>query len=74
MGPTLAGIVLIMALTNVGWAVNSLFGLLPGVLADVSSERASLFGLSVVIVAASLLLGAWRARDARLPVLAEQAA
>ena len=55
----------VMALTNVGWAMNNLFGLLLGIVADVSSERASLFGLGLIIVATSLLLGAWRARVAR---------
>ena len=64
----------VMALTNVGWALNNLFGLLLGVVADLSSERASLFGLGVIIVLTSVVLAAWRARVARLPTLAEQAA
>jgi predicted MFS family arabinose efflux permease len=64
----------VMALTNVGWALNNLFGLLLGIVADASSERASLFGLGVIIVLTSLLLGVWRARVARLPVLTQQAA
>jgi hypothetical protein len=55
----------VMALTNVGWAMNNLFGLLLGIVADVSSERASLFGLGVIIVLTSMLLGVWRARVAR---------
>ena len=64
----------VMALTNIGWALNNLFGLLLGVAADASSERASLFALGIIILAASLLLGAWRARVARLPLLPEGAA
>jgi predicted MFS family arabinose efflux permease len=57
----------VMALTNVGWALNNLFGLVLGITADVSSERASLFALGVVILVTSVLLGAWRSRIARLP-------
>ncbi len=64
----------VMALTNIGWALNNLFGLLLGIAADASSERASLFALGVIIVATSVLLGVWRARVARLPLLTEQAA
>lgn len=64
----------VMALTNIGWALNNLFGLLLGILADATSERASLFGLGVIIVATSLLLGVWRARISRMPALAERAA
>ena len=64
----------VMALTNVGWALNNLFGLLLGIAADVSSERASLFALGLIIIATSLLLGAWRTRVSRLPALAEQPA
>jgi hypothetical protein len=64
----------VMALTNIGWALNNLFGLLLGIAADASSERASLFALGVIIVVTSVLLGAWRSRVARLPSLAEQAA
>ena len=59
----------VMALTNVGWAMNNLFGLLLGILADLSSERATLIALGVVIVATSLLLGVWRSRVARLPAI-----
>jgi len=64
----------VMALTNIGWALNNLFGLLLGIAADASSERASLLVLGVTIVATSLMLGVWRARVARLPALAEQVA
>ena len=64
----------VMALTNIGWALNNLFGLLLGILADATSERASLFGLGAIIVATSLLLGVWRARISRMPALAERAA
>jgi predicted MFS family arabinose efflux permease len=64
----------VMALTNVGWAMNNLFGLMLGIVADASSERASLFGLGVIILLTSIVLGAWRARVARLPSLAEQLA
>jgi predicted MFS family arabinose efflux permease len=49
----------VMALTNVGWALNNLFGLLLGVFADVTSERAALWGLGSLIVLVSLLLAAW---------------
>ena len=59
----------VMALTNVGWAMNNLFGLPLGILADLSSERATLIALGVVIVATSLLLGVWRSRVARLPAI-----
>jgi predicted MFS family arabinose efflux permease len=64
----------VMALTNIGWALNNLFGLLLGIAADASSERASLFALGVIIVVSSVVLGAWRSRVARLPTLAERAA
>jgi predicted MFS family arabinose efflux permease len=64
----------VMALTNVGWALNNLFGLLLGIAADATSERASLFALGVIIVGTSALLGAWRARVPDVPTLAEQPA
>lgn len=57
----------VMALTNIGWAMNNLFGLLLGIVADVSSERASLFVLGVIIVVAGVVLGAWRARAGDRP-------
>ena len=63
----------VMALTNIGWALNNLFGLLLGIAADASSERASLFALGVIIVATSLVLGMWRASVSRQTLMAEQA-
>lgn len=63
----------VMALTNIGWALNNLFGLILGIVADASSERVSLFGLGVIILVASVALGAWRARVARLPLPSEGA-
>jgi MFS family permease len=64
----------VMALTNIGWALNNLFGLLLGIAADMSSERASLFALGIIIVATSVLLGIWRSGVSRRPKLAEQPA
>jgi predicted MFS family arabinose efflux permease len=58
----------VMALTNVGWALNNLFGLVLGIAADLSSERATLFVLGVIILATSVMLGAWRSRVARMAV------
>jgi len=54
----------VMALTNIGWALNNLFGLLLGIFADATSERASLLVLGGLILVTSAALGAWRSRVA----------
>ena len=53
-----------MALTNVGWALNNLFGLGLGIFADLTSERMALVGIGYVIVVVSVLLAAWSRCDA----------
>jgi predicted MFS family arabinose efflux permease len=54
----------VMALTNVGWALNNLFGLALGIFADLTSERVALVGIGVVIAAVSVGLALW-AREER---------
>jgi predicted MFS family arabinose efflux permease len=49
----------VMALTNVGWALNNLFGLGLGIFADLTSERAALVAIGMVIAAVSVVLAAW---------------
>jgi predicted MFS family arabinose efflux permease len=49
----------VVALTNLGWALNNLVGLLLGVIADATSERAALFGVGIVLSVAALWLRAW---------------
>jgi predicted MFS family arabinose efflux permease len=49
----------VMALTNVGWALNNLFGLVLGIVADVTTERTALAGLGLLLACASLLLARW---------------
>jgi predicted MFS family arabinose efflux permease len=49
----------VMALTNVGWALNNLVGLALGVFADATSERAALVGIGLVISLAAVLMAAW---------------
>jgi predicted MFS family arabinose efflux permease len=53
----------VMALTNVGWALNNLFGLVLGISADVTSVRASLMGLGLLLIVVSLLLSLWARRS-----------
>jgi predicted MFS family arabinose efflux permease len=60
----------VMALTNVGWALNNLFGLLLGIFADLTTERAALFGLGVVLALVSLALAAWARGGRRASVAA----
>ena len=60
--------------TGAGWAMNNLLGLLLGILADLSSERAWLVALGVVIAATSVLLATWRARVEQDSDLAQQPA
>jgi predicted MFS family arabinose efflux permease len=49
----------VMALTNVGWALNNLFGLALGILADATTERTALAGLGLLLAFVSLLLARW---------------
>jgi predicted MFS family arabinose efflux permease len=49
----------VIALTNLGWAMNNLVGLVLGIIADATSERAALFGVGLVLAVAALWLGAW---------------
>jgi len=49
----------VMALTNIGWALNNLFGLGLGIFADATSERAALVGIGGVIAVASVALALW---------------
>jgi predicted MFS family arabinose efflux permease len=57
----------VMALTNVGWALNNLFGLGLGIFADATSERAALVGIGGVIVVASVALALWSRSPAGSP-------
>jgi predicted MFS family arabinose efflux permease len=52
----------VVALTNIGWALNNLCGLILGVVADVTSERAALFGLGVLLSIVAILLALWAQR------------
>jgi MFS family permease len=63
----------VMALTNVGWALNNLFGLLLGIFADATSERAALIGIGIVIVGASVCLALWARGNVEALVTAEPA-
>jgi predicted MFS family arabinose efflux permease len=57
----------VVALTNLGWAMNNLVGLVLGVIADLSSERAALFGVGIVLAVVAVGLAFWaRAEDAPL--------
>ncbi len=58
----------VIALTNLGWAMNNLVGLVLGVVADLSSERAALFGIGIVMAVVSVGL-AWWARTEDSPVV-----
>lgn len=58
----------VIALTNLGWAMNNLVGLVLGVIADVSSERAALFGVGIVLAIAAVGLAIW-AKAPDTPVL-----
>ena len=49
----------VMALTNIGWALNNLVGLVLGIIADLSSERAALFGVGIVLTIVAVGLAAW---------------
>ena len=49
----------VVALTNIGWALNNLFGLLLGIVADLTTERAALCGLGLLLAATSLGMWAW---------------
>jgi len=57
----------VVALTNLGWAMNNLIGLVLGVIADLSSERAALFGVGIVLSVVAVGLAMWaKAEDAPL--------
>jgi predicted MFS family arabinose efflux permease len=63
----------VIALTNIGWALNNLVGLVLGIIADLSSERAALFGVGIVLAVVSVGLAVWsKAEDT--PVFRPQAA
>ena len=49
----------VVALTNIGWALNNLFGLLLGIVADMTTERAALCGLGLLLATTSLGMWAW---------------
>jgi MFS family permease len=49
----------VIALTNLGWALNNLVGLVLGIIADLSSERAALFGAGIVLAVVAVGLAAW---------------
>jgi predicted MFS family arabinose efflux permease len=49
----------VIALTNLGWAMNNLVGLVLGIIADLSSERAALFGVGIVLAIVAVGLAAW---------------
>ena len=59
----------VIALTNLGWALNNFVGLVLGVIADLSSERAALFGVGVLMAIVSVGLAMW-ARSEEAPVVA----
>ena len=59
----------VVALTNLGWALNNLVGLVFGIFADASSERAALFIIGVVLSVAAVALALW-ARTADAPAVA----
>ncbi len=58
----------VVALTNLGWALNNFVGLVLGVIADMSSERAALFGVGIVMAVVSVGLAMW-AKAEDTPVL-----
>jgi predicted MFS family arabinose efflux permease len=58
----------VIALTNLGWAMNNLVGLVLGVIADLSSERAALFGVGIVLAVVAVGLAMW-AKAPDTPVL-----
>jgi predicted MFS family arabinose efflux permease len=53
----------VVALTNIGWALNNLFGLLLGIVADLTTERAALCGLGILLASTSVVLWAWARRS-----------
>jgi predicted MFS family arabinose efflux permease len=58
----------VIALTNLGWALNNLVGLVLGIIADATSERAALFGVGIVLAVVAVGLAAW-AKAEDTPVL-----
>jgi predicted MFS family arabinose efflux permease len=58
----------VIALTNLGWAMNNLVGLVLGVIADLTGERAALFGVGIVLAVAAVGLAIW-AKAPDTPVL-----
>jgi MFS family permease len=63
----------VVALTNLGWAMNNLVGLVLGVIADLSSERAALFGVGILLAVVAVGLAIW-AKAPDTPVLPAAAA
>ncbi len=59
----------VMALTNVGWALNNLFGLVLGIAADMTNERTALVGLGLLLIGVSVLLSLWGRSGETAPVL-----
>ncbi|HEX5369774.1 MAG TPA: MFS transporter [Dehalococcoidia bacterium] len=59
----------VMALTNVGWAMNNLFGLVLGIAADLTNERMALVGLGLLLIGVSILLSIWGQRGETSGVL-----
>jgi MFS family permease len=49
----------VTALTNLGWALNNLVGLVLGIIADATSERAALFGVGIVLAIVAVAIAAW---------------
>ncbi len=59
----------VMAITNVGWALNNLFGLVLGIAADMTNERTALVGLGLLLIGVSVLLSIWGRRGETTGVL-----
>jgi MFS family permease len=53
----------VMSLTNFAWSFTSLLGLAAGILADLSSERAVLVGVGLLLVLSTLWLQLWSRAD-----------
>jgi MFS family permease len=58
----------VMSLTTVAWSFTNLLGLVVGILADLSSERAVLVAVGACVSLAALLLAAWSRRPETSPV------
>jgi predicted MFS family arabinose efflux permease len=61
----------VMSLTTVAWSLTNMFGLVAGILADLSSERIVLAGTGLSVVAVALVLALWSRRPYNEAVLRE---